>query len=256
MWWWTYLRQWKSRSILPKRALFTLKSDASDLGWGAVYLNQKTSTGGVWNTRDDPPHQLQGTSCSLAGAPMLCFNPTGCTHTSSDRQHSISGLYEQNGRSAFQEPVSTSITGLGSVPPQEPYDFSRAPSRLTEPTGRQRVENRLGFFRMGTVHPDLPQTDGDEGPMYCGCLCIPSFSQTSNILQLEIGPRSKSSGCSNTVVEQHQRLCLPSILPNRQVSSQNQIREGTLGTVDHKLGFLYSQRCWCNLRSYFRATTC
>lgn len=177
-------------------------------------------------------------------------------HTSSDTQHSSSSLCEQNGRSAFQEPVSTSITGLGSVPPQEPYDFSRAPSRLTEPTGRQRVENRLGFFRMGTVHPDLPQTDGDEGPMYCGCLCIPSFSQTSNILQLEIGPRSKSSGCSNTVVEQHQRLCLPSILPNRQVSSQNQIREGTLGTVDHKLGFLYSQRCWCNLRSYFRATTC
>ena len=186
-------------------------------------------------TRDNPPHQLQGAFCSLAGAPVLCFNPTGCTHTSSDRQHSSSGLCEQNGRSAFQEPVSTSITGLGLVSLQEPYDFSRAPSRLTEPTGRQGIENRFRLFRMGTGHPDLPQTDGDEGPMYGGSLCIPSVSQTSNILQLENGSRSESSGCSNTVVEQHQRLCLPSILSNRQVSSQNQIREGTLGIIDHTL---------------------
>ena len=40
------------------------------------------------HTRDDPPHQLQGTSCSMVGASMLCFEPRGCTHTSSDRQHS------------------------------------------------------------------------------------------------------------------------------------------------------------------------
>ena len=56
MWWRTYLRQWKSRSILPKRAFLTLESDASDLGWGAVSLNQKTSTGGVWNTHETTLH--------------------------------------------------------------------------------------------------------------------------------------------------------------------------------------------------------
>ena len=71
--------------------------------------------------------------------------------------------------------------------------------------------------------------------MFSGSLCIPSFSQTPNIFQLEIGSRSKSSGCTNTVVEQHQRLCLPFILPNRQMSDQNQIRESPLGTVDHAL---------------------
>lgn len=179
-------------------------------------------------TRDNPSHQLQGTSCSMVGASVLCFNPTGCTHTSSDRQHSSSGLREQDGWSAFQGPVSISITGLGLVSLQEPYDFSRASTRFTEPTGRQGVENRLVFFRMGTAHIDLPQADGDEGPMYCGSLCIPSFSQTSNILQLEIGSRSKSSGCSNIVVE-YQRLSLPSLLSNRQVFDQNQVREKYLG---------------------------
>ena len=88
---------------------------------------------------------------------------------------------------------------------------------------------------MGTTHADLSQADGDEGSMFSGSLCIPSFSQTPNIFQLEIGSRSKSSGCTNTVVEQHQRLCLPFILPNRQMSDQNQIRESPLGTVDHAL---------------------
>ena len=186
-------------------------------------------------TRDDPSHQLQGTSCSMVGASMLCFEPTGCTHTSSDRQHSSSGLCEQNGWSAFQGPMSTSTTDLGLVSVQEPYNFSRAPTRVTEPTGRQGIENRLGFIRMGTTHVNLSQADGDEGSMFSGSLCIPSFSQTPNIFQLEIGSRSKSSGCTNTVVEQHQRLCLPSILPNRQMSDQNQIRESPLGTVDHAL---------------------
>ena len=186
-------------------------------------------------TRDNSPHQLQGTSCSMVGASMLCFEPTGCTHTSSDRQHSSSGLCEQNGRSAFQGPVSTSTTGLGLVSLQEPYDFSRAPTRFNEQTGRQGIENRLGFFRMGTSHTHLPQTDRDEGLMFCGSLCIPFLSQTSNVLQLEIRSRSESSGCTNTVMEQHQRLCLPSFLPNRQMSDQNQIRESTLGTVDHTL---------------------
>ena len=76
---------------------------------------------------------------------------------------------------------------------QEPYNFSRAPFGLTEPIGRQGIENRLRFFRMGIGHPDLPQTDGDEGPVYCGSLCIPFFSQTSNIFQLENGSRSESS---------------------------------------------------------------
>ena len=188
-------------------------------------------------TRDDPPHQLQlqGTSCSMVGVSMLCFEPTGCTHTSSDRQHSSSGLCEQNGRSAFQGPILTSTTDLGLVSIQEPYIFSRAPTRVIEPTGRQAIKNRLGFIRMGTTHTDLSQADGDEGPMFSGSLCILSFSQTSNTFQLEIGSRSKSSGCTNTVMEQHQRLCLPSILPNRQLSDQNQVRESSLGTADHAL---------------------
>ena len=186
-------------------------------------------------TRDDLSHQLQGTFCSMVGASMLCFEPTGCTHTSSDRQHSSSGLCEQNGRSAFQGPMSTSTADLGLVSVQEPYNFSRAPTRVTEPTGRQGIENRLEFIRMGTTHTDLSQADGDEGSMFSGSLCIPPFSQTSNIFQFEIGSRSKSSGYTNTVVEQHQRLCLPSILPNRQMSDQNQVRESSLGTVDHTL---------------------
>ena len=152
MWRRTYLRQWKSWSILLKRALLTLESDDSDLGCGAVCLNQKTQQEVYGIHTDDSPHQLQGASCSLTGAPILRFNPTGCTHTSSDRQHSSSGLCEQDGRSAFQEPVPNSITGLGLVSLQEPYDFSRAPSGLTESTGRQVIENR--FFRMGTGYPD------------------------------------------------------------------------------------------------------
>ena len=34
-------------------------------------------------------------------------------------------------------------------------------------------------------------------------------------------------------MEQHQRLCLPSILPNRQISDEIQVRESSLGTIDH-----------------------
>ena len=47
--------------------------------------------------RDHPPHQLQGASCSMVGASMLCFEPAECIHTSLDGRHSSSGLCEQNG---------------------------------------------------------------------------------------------------------------------------------------------------------------
>ena len=56
IWWRTYLKQWRSQNILPKKALLTLESDASDLGWGAVCLNQTTLTGGVWNTQETTLH--------------------------------------------------------------------------------------------------------------------------------------------------------------------------------------------------------
>ena len=110
-----------------------------------------------------------------------------------DNTAAVAYVNRMGGLHSFQEPVSTSITGLGLVSLQEPYNFSRAPFGLTEPIGRQGIENRLRFFRMGIGHPDLPQTDGDEGAVYCGSLCIPFFSQTSNILQLENGSRSESS---------------------------------------------------------------
>ena len=70
--------------------------------------------------------------------------------------------------------------------------------------------------------------------MYCGSLCISSFSQTSNnLLQLENRSRSESSGCSNSRGRTSEAICLPSILSNGKMSSQNQIRKGTLGTIDH-----------------------
>jgi hypothetical protein len=56
-------------------------------------------------------------------------------YTFLDWQHSSNGFCEQNGRSAYQEPVSTSIIGLGLVFLQEPYDFSRAPTRLPSNPG-------------------------------------------------------------------------------------------------------------------------
>ena len=56
IWWRTHLKQLKCQSILRKKPLLTLESDASDLGWGAVCLNRKTSTGGVWNTTETTLH--------------------------------------------------------------------------------------------------------------------------------------------------------------------------------------------------------
>lgn len=56
IWWRIYLKDWKSQNILPKKALLTLESDASNLGRGAVFLNQKTSMGGVWNSQETMLH--------------------------------------------------------------------------------------------------------------------------------------------------------------------------------------------------------
>ena len=87
-------------------------------------------------TRDNPPHQLQGTLGSVVGASVLCFKPPGCTYTSTDRQHSGSSLCEQDGWSTFQGPVSTSTTTVGLVPVQESHDFRGTPTRFLESTGR------------------------------------------------------------------------------------------------------------------------
>ena len=141
--------------------------------------------------RDDTPHQLQRTSCSMVGPSVLCLEPTECTYTSSDRQHNSSGLCEQNGWSTFQGPLSSSTTGLGLVSIQEPYDFSRASTRFFELPGRQGIENGLRLTGMVTSCTDLPNVDGDEGPMHSGSLCIPSFSQTPTYFSWRSDPGAK-----------------------------------------------------------------
>ena len=70
-----YLRQWKSRSILPKEFFWCWNQMLpSWAGVGYVSIRRRC----MEYTRDDPPHQLHGASWSWAGAPMLCFNPTEC----------------------------------------------------------------------------------------------------------------------------------------------------------------------------------
>ena len=51
-WWINHVSQWRSRQILTSQLAMIIESDASDLGWGAVCLSPKDSTGGVWNSQE------------------------------------------------------------------------------------------------------------------------------------------------------------------------------------------------------------
>ena len=136
---------------------------------------------------------------------MLCFDPTGCIHTSSDSQHSSSGLCKckQNGQSAFQEPVSTSITGLGLVPLQEPYDFSRAPSGLTEPIllvdKESRTDSDSSEWALETqIFHRLMEM---RGPCTVDLFASRLSAKLPTYFSWRMDPGAKACGYSNTVVE-------------------------------------------------------
>ena len=86
---------------------------------------EEPSSGGVWNTHETTLH-INCKELLAAWLGLQCYASTlqdVRAHTSSDTQHSSSSLCEQNGRSAFQEPVPTTFTSLELVPLLEPYDF-------------------------------------------------------------------------------------------------------------------------------------
>ena len=166
------------------------------------------------------------------------------------------------GLHSFQEPVSTSITGLGLVSLQEPYNIlaehlSGSQNQLADK--ESRTDSDSSEWALDTqIFQRLMEM---RGPC-----TVDLFASRFSFQHTSVGEwiQERKQYCSNTVVEQHQRLCLPPFLSNKQVlSSQNQSREGVLGTVDrwlhpyrnHKIGFLYFQRCEWNLKLYSRTTT-
>ena len=196
----------------------------------SVSQTEHLNRGCLGKAEDVTTHQLQRAPSSLVRPAMLCFESEKYTCTSQNRQYSSRS---QDGGSPLQAPLQPGTGGVGLVPMPRSNNLSRTPTRFNEPTSRQGIQDNIRFLRMGSGHADLPESNGDQRSMHSGSFCLTPFSKATNILQLEIRPGSNSSECAHTALEDGEGVCLSTLLPDRQMSYQDQIRRDPVGPTDH-----------------------
>ena len=208
VWWCGHLKRWNGRPVHPATPRMIVETDASNTGWGAYYpaLNQRT--GGSWNQEELKLH-INSKELLAAWIALQTQYPQGCTCSHQDGQHFSNSLYKSHGRYTLLRAVPDGDKDVELVLRSRTDSLGRTSTRMPECYSRLRVQEQEGPLRVGVKSNSIPEDYGSQGRMPGRSICLPTVSQTSNILQLEARPRCISSRCPCSRLEQYKRLCLP-----------------------------------------------
>ena len=120
--WWSIRRNlMDGKSVSTQEPDLTMETDASMLGWGAVF--QGSRTGGLGA---EEPHQLSGTPRSVVRSESICQRQEEHSYPSEDGQQDSSVLCEMNGGDPFPSVEQPGNSTLAVVLGEEFVHHSRA----------------------------------------------------------------------------------------------------------------------------------
>ena len=166
-------------------------------------------------------YQCQGAASSLSSSPDLCGKQERNSCSPESRQHDSSLLYQSDGGHPLQEAYGNHIPNLELEFGQENFPVSRTPSRHPECGCRPGITKETGQLRMEAGPIDISTNHANSRSLSGGSLCFQNISSTSKIYELETRPRSNSNRCSESALDKHRRVCLSSVLTDRQVPFQD-----------------------------------
>ena len=179
------------------------------------FYRRSVVTGGMLHA-----HKLSGAHGSFIGSKNLCQRQGGSAYTTSHGQHDGHFICESNGGNPLTQPLSNSQQSVAVVSTTENNVISRAPSRIPERIGRRRVTYSPLVSRMEATREGLPTNPGLDGAMPGRPICYAPKPPTSTVRELETRSSCNSDRCLRGEMVRYSGVCIPSILPSRQMSTQ------------------------------------
>ena len=142
----------------------------------------------------------------------------------SSRQYYNSGSNKQNGGHKVKSSATDNTTVVGLLSTEHDHSYCRTLTRGTECDRRQGVESIPRFEQLGVEQTNFSPDRRVLGSHRGGSICGQIDRTKPQICQLETRSRSTGSRCSDVKLGSHSGVCLPSILPNRQVLGENKER--------------------------------
>jgi len=168
------------------------------------------------------PHKLPGAAGSHFGRKSVCQGPEGHTYPSKDGLPDCSVLHKPNGRNTFPEPEQTGNPTVAMVPGEEPVIVSRISSGGGKLYSRPGVQNKSAICGVAPQAGSIPADNDSTGGMPSRPVCLTTECPMRSLRELEARPQRHGYGCPTNTMDQVDGICLPSILPNWQVSQEGQ----------------------------------
>ena len=170
-----------------------------------------------------PPYQLLGTSGSRAGhedlpqvtSRNISFAPAG--------QFYSCDIHQQPGRDCVTSPHFPGEISVALGSGERYHHHSSTYSRCIQWDSRRRVEAGERQIRLDAFSGGISENQSDLGTFGGGPVCLQIDPPTTLVFQLETRSSGRSSGCISARLEQGERLCQPSVVPDRTRSQQDSV---------------------------------
>ena len=174
-------------------------------------VRRKDNTRSMENVRNDTSHQRKRASSSTLCDKILHERSQSTTCAPKNRQHHIHEPDIKDGLNEIKDSVSDNSRPLGVVlEPQGPEHVSRPPALIV--SGLQQLE---------VEQNNLPSHNESYGETRSRPVCRPDQCTASELHILESRPNSSRDRCFHSVVEKQVQLCVPTVLPDKQVLGES-----------------------------------
>ena len=180
--------------------------------------------------REQESHKLPGAPGSHLCGKVLRQVHKECSHSDKDGQQNSHLLCESNGRDSLPEAEQPSDSAVAMVFREEFNPGSRTPSRNRQLHSRRGIQDHPLNSRMETTTGNFPAPHADFWHVRRGPLCHTPKYPVREIRELETRPRGDRSRCSAVDLDQLEGICLPPILPDREMPQKSKRGQGIAGT--------------------------
>ena len=206
-WWRDHLHAWNGRAILRQPVQLTIETDASTKGWGAHCQGVKqrgavVSSGGVTHKQSRAPSWVSGSE-------DICKRCGKGAHPSPDGQCLCGKLHQQTRGDPLTCVEQSGSRLMDLVPEQPSHPHCTTHPRRNQYSSRLGVQGLSGLERLETQPINVCSHQQTVGSLWDRPVCQPPGQTTSQIYELETGPRGPGNRCIYRRVEQVERICLP-----------------------------------------------
>ena len=180
------------------------------------------NTGPMDDSGRQASHKCPGNeSCSVCG-PGFHKRKNTCQ----SGQYYDSSLYQQDGRHKINQNVGSSQATMAILPVESDHTYCRASEGGGQSNSRQGIQSLHRLEQLEAEHSHIPPDRDSSMPDGNRPICRSNKHAEGEIYQLETGPLCHGNRRIYGPLGSSGRLCVSSILPDWQMSSQNQTGQG------------------------------